>query len=525
MPLSIRTFAGEVPALDPRLLPESAAQTAENVRLDRGTLRPLRQPATAATLGADAQTIIRHGGAWLGFDAIVDAVPGPVADDRLYITGDGVPKLLEDGDTRDLALPAPTGVPSVTLDSGGTGDVESTTFAYTFLTDLGEESPPSPLSGAFDMQADDTATIGGFSTPPTGRGVTHYRIYKSVTSLTGTTGLFFVAEHAVGAGSFDYDPAAHPIQEAIATTDYSPAPDGMEGIISMPNGMMAAFVDREVLFCEPFLPHSWPLKYRLKVDYPIVGLASFGTMLAIMTEGTPYRAEGVHPELMQMEKIEADLPCVAARSIVDLGYAAVYASTEGLVEVTPAGARNITRGLLTQDQWSLMDPSSFVAAQWEGLYVASYDPLGAAGRELAMFDLRGQVPSLTRADIVAADLHRDIATGKLYALVGTTDVQQVHGDSSDDATYTWRSKLYDLPYPVNFSTMKVEGSASTNGTPAYSVKIYADGDLKLASTTLNAPFRLSSDFLAEEWEIQIEGNATITRVAVGETMGELALMT
>jgi hypothetical protein len=524
MPLSVRTFSGEIPALDPRLLPESAAQVAENVRLDRGTLRPLRKPQTAATLGAAAQTIIRHDGTWLGFDAIVNAVPGPVADDRLYITGDGLPKIrLADTTIRNLKLPVPEAVLSVTPNNDGSGgDVESTVFAFTYVTDLDEESAPSPLSGAFDLEIDETCDIGGWPAVPAGRGINRFRLYKSVTSLTGTTGLFFVKEIAAPSGTITFDPAADPINEAIATTDYDQPPDDMEGIISMPNGMMAAFSGREVLFCEPFLPHAWPVKYRLKVDYPIVGLASFGTMLAIMTEGTPYRAEGVHPELMQMEKIEADLPCVSARSIVDLGYAAVYASPEGLAMISAQGAQNATGGLLTQDQWALMDPSSFVCAQWEGLYVASYDPVGAAGRELAMFDMRGQVPSLTRADIVAADLHRDIATGKLYALVGTTDVQQVHGDTADDATYTWRSRLYDLPYPMNYSSMKIEGSASTNGTPAFTVRIYADGALRHTQTTLNAPFRLPSSFMAEEWEIEVEGNATLTRISLGETMQTLA---
>lgn len=520
MPNQIRTFQGTIPALDPRLLPDGAAQVARNVRLDRGTLRPIRQPATAHTLGSAAQTIHRHGGSWLGYDAIVDTAPGPIADDRLYITGDGAPKLLENGSVRDLALSAPTAVPSVTPNNDGSGgEVESTVFAFTYVTDLDEESQPSPVSGAFDLESDETVTIGGFPTNPLpGRGVTKFRIYKSVTSLTGTTGLFYIDEHAVGAGSYTYNPAAQEINEPIPSSDYDPPPDTMKGIISMPNGMMAAYDGREVLFCEPFIPHAWPIKYRLKVDYEIMGLAAFGTYLAIITKGTPYRAEGVHPELMQMEKIEQNVPCLATRSIVDLGYAAAYASPEGVVTITAQGAQNVTGGLLTIDQWEDMAPATFVAEQWEGLYVVSHQPVGAGSRKLSFFNLGSEVPTLTESDLAANDLRRDITTGELFALVGTTDIQQFHPDATSDAAYVWRSKLWDWPFPVNFAACKIEGTAGS----AFTARVYADGALKHTSTTLNKPFRLPGDFLAEEWEIEIEGDATITRVSLGETMQSLA---
>lgn len=513
-----------IPALDARLLPEGAAQTARNVLLSRGTLAPLKRSLTVSTLGADAQSIVRHAGAWLGFPTVVHATPGPVADDRLYITGDGAPKIMVSGATRPLALEAPTFVPSVTPETHGTGDVvESTVFAVTHVTDLGEESAPSPVSGAFDLDPGEGATIAGFpSNPQPGRGITTYRIYRSVTSQTGTTALFFVADHPINSGSFTYDPSVHPINEPISTTDFNPPPDDMEGLVAMPNGMMAAFRGRELLFCEPFQPHAWPIKYRLKVDHEIMGLAAFGTMLAIITAGQPYRAEGVHPEIMQMEKIEATLPCVASRSIVDLGYGAVYASPEGIVMISPQGAQNVTRGLFTEDQWVAQAPETFIASEWRGLYVVSHQPIGAADRKLSLFDLRGEMPTLVEHDMAAVDLLRDTSTGNLHALVGARDIRQVHAPAAEDATYIWRSKVWDLPYPRNFGACKIEGRPAEAGTPAFAARIYADGELRHTSSVLNAPFRLPGSFLAEEWEIEIEGNATITRVSLGETMMSLA---
>jgi len=40
MKIQHAAFRGELPILDPRLLPENNAQTARNLDLDRGTLRP-----------------------------------------------------------------------------------------------------------------------------------------------------------------------------------------------------------------------------------------------------------------------------------------------------------------------------------------------------------------------------------------------------------------------------------------------------------------------------------------------------
>lgn len=529
MPIVLETFSGTVPALHKRLLPQERAQVAQNVQFDRGTIRPVLAPRDAHTLAADAQTIIPHGGSWLGFDAIVNATPGPVATDRLYITGDGVPKLWDGTAFRTLALPAPTALPSVTPAGHPSEDdavAESTVFAYTWVTDLGEESPPSPLSGAFSMTSTEGATIGGFDNAwPTGRGVEKIRIYRSQTSLSGNTTLHFVAEFTIAdpqnIGSYVHDPASEPINEEISTADYDVPPDDLEGIIAMPNGMLVAFSGRELCFCEPFQPHAWPIKYRLKVDYPIMGLAAFSTMLAIVTTGTPYRAEGTHPELVQMERIEANLPCVAKRSVVDLGYAAVYASTEGVAMITAQGAQNITGGVLTKEQWDALTPSGFVAVRWQGRYMVSHQPVGAGTRQLSIFDFRGEAPYITTSPVAALDLVEDITTAKVYALTGARSIVEYDGDTTQEATAIWRSKLFQPTYPMSFGVAHVQGDASALASPSHALRVYADGVLKHTSSALNEAIRLPSGFRSRNWEIEIEGNASINRVVLAEDLATL----
>jgi len=287
--------------------------------------------------------------------------------------------------------------------------------------------------------------------------------------------------------------------------------------------MMAAFTGRELCFCEPFLPHAWPIKYRLKTDYSIVGLAAFGTMLAILTTGTPYRADVPHPDLAQMAKIEENLPCVSARGIVDLGYACVYPSPEGLVLLSVSGAQNATRGVVTLDQWQAMNPAGFVAAQWNGQYMASHQPVGASTREIALFDVRGQVPSITRMNHAAQDLDNDLTSAKIYMLIGGTDVQEFHATGAAPATYRWRSKLYDLPFPNSYSVVQIDGTPGAGASPAHQVRVIADGTVIHTSTVLNGIYRLPGDIRAEEWQIEIEGNADVETIVLAESMEMLTL--
>ena len=107
MILKLTGFMGESPRTIPRLLPDTMAQEAYNTKLENGALKPIHQGRLDARLDAPAKTIFRHKDAWLDWDAAVDVVQGPVADDRIYFTGDGVPKILFDGETMELAVPAP----------------------------------------------------------------------------------------------------------------------------------------------------------------------------------------------------------------------------------------------------------------------------------------------------------------------------------------------------------------------------------------------------------------------------------
>ena len=315
--------------------------------------------------------------------------------------------------------------------------------------------------------------------------------------------------------------------EPISSTDYNAPPTNMQGLIALPNGMMAAHTGRELLFCEPYKPHAWPVKYRLTTDTDIVGLGAFGTFVAVMTDGSPFMVQGSDPSLLVTEKMETTLPCLSAASIVDMGYSVAYASYEGLVVVSERGADVVTRSLFTDEQWRAMRPSTFKAAQRNGRYHFSYQSEVDGPRAFGIIDLSREQPYYIEASIAPTALYFDPPQGALYYVEGNGTVKQF--DPRGGATVAkqiWRSKRNVLPGYDNFGALLVEtddvpGTKETPSDADCTIRIYADGTLVHTTTVTNTATRLPGDFTAERWEIEIEGYAPVTAISIASDIAEL----
>lgn len=524
--VSINQFAGEVPRVEPRYLPDANALIATGCHMRSGALAPMRAPALQHTLTAAASKVFLYGSTFLSWSSDADAAPGPVAQDRLYITrASGAPQMLTGGVFYALALPAPGTAPS--LQNLGTPDpelAEAVLYAFTWVTSLGEESTPSPLSGSVMWSAGNVIRVSTATNPPANRLITKKRIYRSQTSSSGATELYFVAEISAATALYDHDASTAPLAEPIPSTDYDPPPSDMRGIVEMPNAMMAAFSGRDVLFCEPFVPHAWPEKYALTVNDQIVGLGAFGTSLAVLTTGTPYVIQGISPESMAMTRLEVDLPCVAKRGIVDMGGALVYPSQDGLVQISNAGASLISAGLWTQEQWKALSPSTIIAARSQGRYVFSAQPGGTGPRALFFVALDGASPYLTRTDHQFIDLLYHLETGRLYGL-GAADQRSI--SAIDDpigsiGTYRWRSKPFFLPAEVEFGVVRVDAKTTAGAaSDALQVKVFRDGTEVRSITGAAQAFDRLPAGRGREWQVEVEGNMTVTAISIASVPDEL----
>lgn len=575
--IRIASFAGEIPRLIPRLLQQNFAQFAQNTKLEDGSLLPIRRGRFTHRMPYDCKTIYRHDGNWLGWENFVNVEPGPVATDRLYVTGDGKPKVIINGTTYDLAVQRPASKLVATVN--GTPDPELSSaviFAYTWVTEFDEESEPSELSESVLWSPTLTVNLSGFAQPPLGRAVNRMRIYRSQTSALGDTTLYLLTEREASTADFLYDEELYPMNEVIASTDYNPPPDNLQGLTALPNGMMAAFVGKSVYFSEQYRPHAWPEKYIMTVDYTVVGLGAFGSSVAVMTDGMPYVMQGNTPDTMVSQRLEVNLPCLSAQSVVDLGYSVAYASTQGLVTISQNGAVVASANLLTMDQWRSMQPQSFISGQYAGRYMSSYNYLDADDvqqRGIVIFDLSGAQPFLVRASDDADAMYFELGSGLLFLLRNRRDVYEWDAISEPYGDQYWKSKRFVLPTFTNYGCILVEGEDATSADqkaeisarraeiqarnrqkieasatggavndlplnivplagslldpvddddPIFSVTIIADGRPISTIYHLNVPIPLPSGFTAKTWEIEVRGNQMVTGIVLAYSPSQIA---
>jgi hypothetical protein len=113
--MKFHTFTGIIPKLEPKNLPDTAAQVAENVNFGSKRLDPWKAPAdVAAAPGTTSIFKWRRNSSyeWLGWNRDTDVVQSPVAEDqfeRIYLTDGVKPKVVGwDGSKQIKYMEQPT---------------------------------------------------------------------------------------------------------------------------------------------------------------------------------------------------------------------------------------------------------------------------------------------------------------------------------------------------------------------------------------------------------------------------------
>lgn len=130
-------------------------------------------------------------------------------------------------------------------------------YLYTYVTDWGEESAPSPVSVGLDVDQDDEVNITIGPAPP-GRHIAKWRFYASSVGSNGAA-FQFLAEDAVGITTGTANPRAM-LGEVCPTITWAEPPANLRGLTGMPNGVMAGHFDNVVCFCEPYVHYAWPVE-------------------------------------------------------------------------------------------------------------------------------------------------------------------------------------------------------------------------------------------------------------------------
>jgi hypothetical protein len=397
--------------------------------------------------------------------------------------------------------------------------IQTRFYLTTLVNSRGEESAPSPPS---EMQTVDqySTTVITRPTIPEGREITAWRLYRSNTSADLTLFQFVTTvdyNPATPSGDSEYTDSIsnEELREVIPTVGWDEPITGLKGLISMPNGIMAAFKDNTIHFCEPFAPYAFPPSYQISTEFPIVGLGVFGQTLFVGTTGNPYLISGADSASMSSIKLESNQSCVSRRSISSVQGGVIYASPDGLCFVNNSGVQVITRSMFTREDWQKLVPSSMVGATHEDIYYFFYDTgtvRGCYALDIANLKL-GVVPGLTEIPALYVDRESD----KFFANYDALIIEVFAGEGR--RTGVWKTPLITMPQQTIMAWLKVYGE-QTNAAPI-TVNWYADGALRhTAQITSIEPVRLPPGRWLEH-EVEIIGTVRVTKVALVSSTEEL----
>lgn len=162
--------------------------------------------------------------------------------------------------------------------------------------------------------------------------------------------------------------------EPCPTLGYLPPPRRLRGLIGIPGGFLGGFNGpsdgqrKEICFSAAYQCHAWPLANRFSVEHEVVGLVATQAGVVVATRGKPAIIIGSSPDRMEVVKLEVPYACTSAKSIVDMGEYAIYASPAGLVSIAGNTATLLTKDVLTREQWDQYDPQHLVGGTYNGKY-------------------------------------------------------------------------------------------------------------------------------------------------------------
>lgn len=389
------------------------------------------------------------------------------------------------------------------------------------------------------------------------------RIYRTLSGVYR-----FVAEIAIGTTTYNDTIADSALGETCPSIGWDMPPADMKGLVSHPMGFLIGVSGNEICMCDPWHPHAWPAAYRQTVKFTLVGVGVFGSSIVACTTGTPYILNGTHPDSISMEQTELNEPCVAKRSIVDVGSGIMYASHSGMVYVGIGGASVATEGMLARRDWQAYSPEALHCAFYDNMVIGLSSDANAAERSGFVLDNKSK--TFAPLSVLATATYTDPEDGKLYLVSGGV-LQEWNADPYNNETFDWLSKVFSLPRPVNLGYAQVDAdfaalndaqaaarAAQAAADLAYNTAIlasgvtdgeldaamldeymldgsllrdsseyperflrmslYADGALKYTEPVANGrPFSMPAGYKSSLYEVRISGNVPVYSVSLAET--------
>lgn len=386
----IGSFGGIIPRLSEHMLALHQATIAHDVNLRDGQLEAWREPCLFASIaGGNARTIYLYGCCLLSWPDLVNCAELTPDWGRLYITGrggNGLEAVIVNCDCSTeyvkTGVAAPLAPPVVQGPEQCSRDASARSYVYTYVTEWGEESPPSPPSNVIRVNDGDAVTVSGIAP------VTDPSYHIVAINIYRTASGFRVPDGKVQEMKTDYQLVAviSPMQTTysdsvsgvglgpVLETQYDRPPPMMAGVVSIGDQVrLAGYACNRIYMSEAFQPHNWPAKYDLTLDYNIVHLLCQDQRLFVTTDSIPYIIDVSSCDDTKCTPVTSfelplpDIGCHYSHGAIMTQHGMFYATPFGIVLIQPnAQWHIITSRWFGEKEWLKLRPDTIRMAYWEG---------------------------------------------------------------------------------------------------------------------------------------------------------------
>ena len=399
--------------------------------------------------------------------------------------------------------------------------ITDTAYLVRYINDVGKASPNSVVTTVVTKQSTDKMVLSGipYVADATIDWIEIYRIVGSGTDAMYKYVTRVANDDTPGTGAFSVEDWVTDTNLGAEIVSVTNPPDNLLGLVTMPNGIGVAFIDRTLYFSE--LPsigngiESWPDRYRKPVQNTIKGLMVTGTEVIVLSEGTPRMVTGTDPLYMRVMDLPSTQACTAHRSISKVGNSVMYSSGDGMARVTGASSTNSTKDFIQKKQWEDLHPELMTASVFD-------DRLHAfLADSTYLFEPVDGVKALTTSTELATGSYTDLKDDTLYIIQGS-DVTAWNRDYATPLLMTWRSKQYEYARPVSWNCVKVVAQSYPTTNPIL-FKCYANSSLVSTTTiTSDAGIRLPITRRERNWMFEIVSYVEVHAFVVAQSSSELS---
>lgn len=357
------------------------------------------------------------------------------------------------------------------------GEERSAVYRITNVEDSGMETPASDSVLAI-VKANQFVTLKGLNASK------KTRIYRASGNVISAT-YRFVAE--VEAATFTDTVSDADLGNEMPDVENPPAT--LTQVVYMPGYFLAGFYTENgasyVAFSEPFFPYWWNSDNVYAVEGTIVGIIANGNDLVVLTDpprdddtnAKNYVFTGTAPDAMNMSALQVNQGCVSRNSICRVGSTIGFNSKEGFVLIAGGTGKVVTEPFYNR-------------ALWETFYGTAASVVKEYDNQIVIFSS----PSTGQGVIL------DYLNGTMRTFT-----------ASGAGNFTWQSKIFELPEPVEMHVMQMEGSG------AATITVYGDNDAVMFTEAITAgtDFRIPrTTGTSRQWSFQIVGNGVVSKVSL-----------